>query len=59
MDAWYRVVSPCKEARQGRSFSPDEFTIALEQVVAGSAPEDYRNPAEFSHRICFTGAARD
>lgn len=29
-----------KELREGRSFNPDEFAIALEQVVAGT--EDYR-----------------
>ena len=29
---------PRKEVREGRSFNPDEFAIALEQVVAGSAP---------------------
>ena len=42
--------------REGRSFSPDEFAIALEQVVAGTAPEDYRNPAQFFSRTCFTRA---
>ena len=45
--------------REGRSFSPDEFAIALEQVVAGSAPEDYRNPAEFFARTCFTRALNE
>ena len=35
---WYRVVTPRREVREGRSFSPDEFAIALEQVVAGTAP---------------------
>ena len=38
MDPWYRVVTPRREVREGRSFSPDEFAIALEQVVAGTAP---------------------
>ena len=42
--------------REGRSFSPDEFAIALEQVVAGTAPKDYREPAEFFARTCFTRA---
>ena len=42
--------------REGRSFSPDEFAIALEQVVAGTAPKDYRDPAEFFARTCFTRA---
>ncbi|MDA8325934.1 MAG: DUF499 domain-containing protein, partial [Nitrospiraceae bacterium] len=37
-------------------FSPDEFAIALEQVVAGNAPEDYGNPDKFFARTCFTRA---
>ena len=45
--------------REGRSFNPDEFAIALEQVVAGTAPEDYKNPANFFARTCFTKALRE
>ena len=55
---WYQVVSPRLEVRRGRSFSPDEFAIALEQVVAGKAPEDYRDPAQFLSRTVFTGALK-
>ena len=53
---WYRIVTLRKEVREGRSFSPDEFAIALEQVVAGTAPDDYRDPEQFFARTCFTGA---
>ena len=56
MDPWYRVVTLRKEVREGRSFSPDEFAIALEQVVAGTAPQDYSDPAQFFSRTCFTRA---
>ncbi len=59
MDPWYRVTTPRKEVREGRSFNPDEFAIALEQIVAGTAPEDYRIPKEFFKRTCFTRALRD
>jgi hypothetical protein len=59
METWYRVVTPRKEVREGRSFSPDEFAIALEQVVAGTAPEDYREPGQFFSRTCFTRALRE
>lgn len=59
MDAWYKVTSPRKEVREGRSFNPDEFAIALEQVVAGTAPKDYTDPKEFFKRTCFTRALRD
>lgn len=53
---WYKVATPRKEVREGRSFSPAEFAIALEQVVAGTAPDDYRDPAQFFARTCFTRA---
>jgi len=42
MEPWYKVATPRKEVREGRSFNPDEFAIALEQVVAGTAPKDYK-----------------
>src|SRR6267142_2412669 len=59
MDPWYKLVTPRKEVREGRSFNPDEFAIALEQVVAGTAPEDYRDPAKFFARTCFTRPLRE
>jgi hypothetical protein len=59
MEPWYKVATPRKEVREGRSFNPDEFAIALEQVVAGTAPEDYRDPAQFFSRTCWTRALRE
>ena len=59
MDPWYKTVTLRKEVREGRSFSPDEFAIALEQVVAGTAPEDYRDPTQFFSRTCFTRALKE
>ena len=59
MEPWYRIVTLRKEVREGRSFSPDEFAIALEQVVAGTAPADYRDPAQFFSRTCFTRALKE
>ena len=56
MKPWYHVVTARPEVREGRSFSPDEFAIALEQVKAGTAPADYTDPAQFFARTCFTGA---
>ena len=55
-DPWYRVAQPREEVREGRSFNPDEFAIALEQVVGGTAPADYRDPEAFFARTCFTRA---
>ncbi len=37
---WYKVVTPWHEVREDRSFRPDEFAIALEQMVAGTVPLD-------------------
>jgi hypothetical protein len=59
MDPWYKVVTPRKEVREGRSFNPDEFAIALEQVVAGTAPDDYKKPEQFFARTWFTRALTD
>jgi len=56
MEPWYKVSMPRKEVREGRSFNPDEFAIALEQVVDGTAPEDYKNPEKFFSRTFFTRA---
>ena len=59
MNPWYKVVTLREEVREGRSFSPDEFAIALEQVIAGTAPADYRNPDQFFSRTCFTRALKE
>ena len=59
MTPWYKNVTLRREVREGRSFSPDEFAIALEQVLAGTAPEDYRDPTQFFSRTCFTRALND
>ncbi len=59
MEPWYKVATPRKEVREGRSFNPDEFAIALEQVVVKTAPEDYREPKQFFSRTCFTRALRE
>ena len=50
MDPWYKIVMPREQVREGRSFNRDEFAIALERVVAKTAPEDYRDPAWFFSR---------
>ncbi len=59
IDPWYKVALPRREVREGRSFNPDEFAIALEQVVAGRGPEDYRDPWKFFARTYFTRALRE
>ncbi len=59
MEPWYKVTIPRKEVREGRSFNPDEFAIHFEQVIAKTAPDDYRDPRQFFARTCFTRALRE
>jgi hypothetical protein len=59
MEPWYKNTVPRAEVREGRSFNPDEFAIALEQVAANKGPGDYRDPAKFFSRTCFTRALRE
>lgn len=59
VDPWYHATLPRREVREGRSFNPDEFAIALEQVVSGTAPDDYRNPSQFFARTHITAAMED
>ena len=59
LDPWYKIALPREEVREGRSFNPDEFAIALEQVVGGTAPTDYRDPRAFFARTYFTRALRE
>lgn len=59
MEAWYKITTPRAEVREGRSFNPDEFAIALEQVAADRGPEDYRKPEQFLDRTCFTRALKE
>ena len=59
MEPWYKVVTPRKEVREGRSFDPKEFAIHLEQVVNGTAPEDYADAGKFFERTCFTRALKE
>ncbi len=59
MEPWYKIVEPRKEVREGRAFNPDECAIALDQVVAKTAPEDYRDPRQFFARTCWTRALRE
>jgi predicted AAA+ superfamily ATPase len=56
VEPWYKLALPRAEVREGRSFNPNEFAIALEQVVAGRGPEDYRDPQKFFARTYFTRA---
>src|SRR3989304_3684134 len=59
MEPWHKVVTPRPEVREGRSFDPNEFAIALEKVVEGTAPPDYSDPVQFFSRTVFTNAFKE
>ena len=60
MEPWYKVVVPRQEVKkEGRSFDPNEFAIALEQVIRGTAPADYNEPRKFFARTVFTRALKE
>jgi hypothetical protein len=42
MEPWYKVATPRKEVREGRSFNPDEFAVAPEQVATGISAGFFR-----------------
>jgi len=59
MEPWYKVTLPRKELREGRSLDPSEFAVHLEQIVSGTAPDDYQDPAKFCARTYFGQALTD
>ncbi len=42
LDPWYKIVTLRKKVREDRSFSPDEFAIAVEQAVATLSGKEKR-----------------
>lgn len=56
MEPWYKVAVPRKELREGRSLDPSEFAVHLDQIVNGTAPEEYRDPEKFFARTYFSRA---
>ena len=39
MEPWYKVTTPRAEVREGRSFNPDMFAIALSALQRGANPQ--------------------
>ncbi len=46
MEPWYKIATPRQEVREGRSFNPDEFAIALEQDEVLNFINRHRDRAE-------------
>ena len=51
---WYQVVTPREDLREGHPLDASEFAVHLDQVRTSSAPEVYRNPAQFFQRTYLT-----
>jgi hypothetical protein len=54
LKAWYRVVTPREDLREGKPLDAAEFAVHLDQVREGRAPEDYKNPERFFERTYLT-----
>ena len=58
MEPWYKVATPRKEVREGRSFNPDEFAIALECLKAEQERgPDFLRLANALSALCPKGSA--
>src|SRR5919199_5323016 len=59
LQAWYDVVQPREDLRQGKPLDASEFAVHLDHVREGRAPEDYRIPERFFERTYLTATLRD
>jgi len=50
MRPWHQVVTPREDLRDGRPLDASEFAVHLNQVVGGTAPQDYASPERFFRR---------
>src|SRR5208282_1417362 len=54
LKAWYKVVTPREDLREGKPLDAAEFAVHLDQVRDGRAPSDYQNPGQFFERTYLT-----
>ena len=59
MEPWYKVVTPRKEVREGRSFNPRRVRGSLWSKSCAHRTDDYREPKQFFARTYFTRALRE
>ncbi|MDQ6877157.1 MAG: DUF499 domain-containing protein [Candidatus Dormibacteraeota bacterium] len=59
MKPWHQVVTPRKDLREGKPLDASEFAIHLQQVKAGTAPDDYIDPERFFQRTYLTRGLKD
>ena len=51
MQPWQKVVTPRQEVHEGRSFSPDEFAVALGQVMREADSSQRRRHLQVERRL--------
>jgi hypothetical protein len=54
LKAWYDVVKPRADLREGKPLDASEFAVHLDKVRMGTAPEDYTVPQRFFDRTYLT-----
>lgn len=59
LQPWYRIAVPREDLRKGEPLDASEFAIHLDQVVDGTAPVQYRDPALFFQRTFLTAGLKD
>src|SRR5580765_7058900 len=54
MKAWYDVIKPREDLREGRPLDASEFAVHLDHVRDGRGADVYKNPPEFFERTYLT-----
>ena len=54
LKAWYRVVTPREDLREGKPLDASEFAVHLDKVRSGDAAPVYREPDLFFRRTFLT-----
>ena len=54
LKAWYKVVTPREDLRDGRPLDASEFAVHLDHVRDNRAPADYQEPQRFFDRTFLT-----
>lgn len=54
LKAWYDVVKPREDLREGKPLDASEFAVHLDKVRLGNAPVDYKDPKRFFERTFLT-----
>lgn len=54
LKAWYDVVKPREDLREGKPLDASEFAVHLDKVRLGNAPDDYKIPERFFDRTFLT-----